>query len=75
MGDSQLQIRVARPDDLQTVVRFFERTAYGSRRVGADVIVLTAPAKTSGVIARREVEIYLGLLERRHPGLGASLAG
>lgn len=74
MGRSELEITVARPTDLRAVVRFFERTAYGVERTGPETILLTAPADTGLRIARREVEIYLGLLEGRHPGVAASLA-
>jgi hypothetical protein len=75
MGQSELEITVARADDLQTVVRFFERTAYGAEPTGPDTILLTAPPDTGLRIARREVEIYLGVLEGRHPDVAVSLAG
>lgn len=75
MGRSELEITVARTTDLQTVVRFFEQTAYGAETMGPETILLTAPPDTGLRIARREVEIYLGMLEGRHPGVAASLAG
>jgi hypothetical protein len=74
MGRSELEITVARATDLRTVVRFFERTAYGAELTGPETILLTAPPDTSLRIARREVEIYLGMLAGTHPGVAASLA-
>jgi hypothetical protein len=74
MGVSPLKIRVARPGDVQTVVRFFERTVYGIRRVGDDTLLLTPPGNRGHTAARREVEIYLRMLERRHPGVDVSVA-
>jgi hypothetical protein len=75
MGRSELEITVERTADLQTVVRFFARTAYGAEPTGPETILLTAPPNTGLRLARREVEIYLGMLEGRHPGVAASLAG
>lgn len=75
MSRCELEITVAQAGDLQTVVRFFERTAYGTLPTGPDTILLAAPPDTGPRIARREVEIYLGMLEGRHPGVAASLAG
>jgi hypothetical protein len=74
MGVSALQITVGRAADMETVVRFFERTAYEIRPVDDETILLRAPGETGAAIARREVEIYLGILERRNPGLTVSLA-
>jgi hypothetical protein len=41
MGGSQLEIRLSRADDMETVVRFFGRTAYGATRTGPDTILLS----------------------------------
>jgi hypothetical protein len=71
--DSQLTIRVATPDDLEPAVRFFERTAYAAQEVDERTVALTPPDKLGESVARREVQIYLRMLERLHPGVIASV--
>jgi hypothetical protein len=73
LEDSQLEIRVSQPSDLQKVVRFFERTVYDIRSVAEDKALLTPPGKMDLALARREVEIYLGTFERLHPEVAVSL--
>jgi hypothetical protein len=72
--DYQLEIRIDRPADLGRVVDFFERSAYVPEPVGARTIALTPPEAVDLPLARRELEIYLRILERVHPGVAATLA-
>jgi hypothetical protein len=72
--DYQLEIRVDRPADLDRVVEFFERSAYASDPVDERTIALTPPEALHLPLARRELEIYLRILERVHPGVAATLA-
>jgi hypothetical protein len=71
--DSQLTIKVARPDDLDPAVQFFERTAYAAEELDERTVALTPPDELDESVARREVKIYLGMLERLHPGVIASV--
>lgn len=72
--DYQLEIRINRPADLDRVVEFFERSAYAPEPVDARTIALTPPEAVDLPLARRELEIYLRILERVHPGVEATLA-
>jgi hypothetical protein len=72
--DYQLEIRINRPADLDRVVEFFERSAYAPEPVDAQTIALTPPETLDLPLARRELEIYLRILERVHPGVAAILA-
>jgi hypothetical protein len=71
--DSQLTIRVPTPDDLEPAVQFFERTAYAAEEVDERTVALTPPGELDESVARREVQIYLRMLERLHPGVVASV--
>lgn len=71
--DSQLTIKVATPDDLEPAVQFFERTAYAAEEVDERSVALTPPDELDESVARREVQIYLRMLERLHPGVVASV--
>jgi hypothetical protein len=72
--DYQLEIRINRPADLGRVVEFFERSAYAPEPVDAWTIALIPPEALDLPLARRELEIYLRILERVHPGVAATLA-
>jgi hypothetical protein len=72
--DYQLEIRIDRPADLDRVVEFFERSAYAPEPVDARTIALTPPEAVDLALARRELELYLRILERVHPGVAATLA-
>ena len=73
--DYQLQITLNRPTDIDRVVEFFEGSAYKPEAVGERTIALIPPDDVRIDLARREVEIYLRVLERVHQGVGASLEG
>ena len=70
----QLEIRIDRPADLDRVMEFFERSAYAPEPVDERTIALTPPEALDLPLARRELEIYLRILERAHPGVAATLA-
>jgi hypothetical protein len=72
--DYRLEIRINRSADLDRVVEFFERSAYAPEPVDAQTIALTPPETLDLPLARRELEIYLRILERVHPGVAAILA-
>ena len=72
--DYQLEIRIDRPTDLDSVVAFFERSAYAPEPVDERTIALTPPEALDLPLARRELEIYLRILGRVHPGIAATLA-
>lgn len=72
--DYQLEIRIDRPADLDSVVAFFERSAYAPEPVDERTIALTPPEALDLTLARRELEIYLRILGRVHPGVAATLA-
>ena len=72
--DYQLEISIDRPADLDRVVEFFERSAYAPEPVDERTIALTLPEALELPLARRELEIYLRILERVHPGVAATLA-
>ncbi len=69
----QLQIAIDHPTNVDQVVDFFEGTAYEPKRVDDRTVALTPPERVSARLARREVEIYLRVLERVRPGVGATL--
>jgi hypothetical protein len=71
--DYQLEIRVDRPADLDRVVEFFERSAYAPEPVDERTIALTPPEALDLRLARRELEIYLRILGRVHPGVAATV--
>jgi hypothetical protein len=71
--DYQLEIRIDRPADLDRVVEFFERSAYAPEPVNERTIALTPPEPLDLQLARRELEIYLRILGRVHPGVAATL--
>ena len=73
--DYQLQIAVDNAASLDQVVEFFEGTAYEPRRIDDRRVTLTPPDRISAGLARREVEIYLRVLDRLHPELDARLSG
>lgn len=72
--DYQFEIRINRPADLDLVVELFERSAYAPEPMDARTIALTPPDAVGVPLARRELEIYLRILERVHPGVAATLA-
>ena len=71
--DYQLEIRIDRPADLDRVVEFFERSAYAPEPVDERTIAFTPPETLDLPLARRELEIYLRVLERVHPDVVATL--
>ena len=71
--DYQLEITIDRPADLGRVVEFFERSAYAPEPVDERTIALTPPEPLNLPLARRELEIYLRILGRVHPGVAATL--
>jgi hypothetical protein len=68
----ELRIAVA-PDDMGVVLTFFERTAYDVGQVASDELALTAPHAMDVRLARREVEIYVRMLERLQPEVEVSI--
>jgi hypothetical protein len=70
----QLQITLDRPTDIGRVVEFFEGSAYRPQALDERTIALSPPEDVRVDLARREVEIYLRVLERVHQGVGASLS-
>jgi hypothetical protein len=68
----ELRIAVA-PDDMAAVLTFFEQTAYDVGQVTPDELALTAPRAMDGWLARREVEIYVRMLERLEPEVEVSI--
>jgi hypothetical protein len=68
-----LQITVEQAANVGRVVEFFEGTAYAPRLFDERTITLFPPDRISVGLARREVEIYLRVLDRVHPGVGATL--
>jgi hypothetical protein len=68
-----LQITVERTASLDRVVEFFEGTAYTPRRFDERTVTLFPPDRISAGLARREIEIYLRVLGRVHPEVGATL--
>jgi hypothetical protein len=72
--DYQLEIRIDRPADLDRVMEFFERSAYAPEPVDEQTIALRPPEALDLSLARRELEIYLRILERVHPGVAATVA-
>ena len=74
MVDYHLQLTLDRPVDLDRVVEFFEGSAYKPDVVDDRTIALIPPEDVRIELARREVEIYLRVLERVHQGVGVSLA-
>ena len=71
--DYQLEISIDRPADLDRVVEFFQQSAYSPEPVGDRTIALTPPEALDLPLARRELEIYLRILGRVHPGVAATL--
>jgi hypothetical protein len=71
--DYQLQITLDRPADIDRVVEFFEGSAYKPEALDEHTIGLTPPEEMRIDLARREVEIYLRVLQRVHEDVGASL--
>jgi hypothetical protein len=69
-----LQLRIEQAANVERVVEFFAGSAYEPQRLDDHTIALRPPHDISRALARREVEIYLRVLERVHPGVGASLA-
>jgi hypothetical protein len=71
--DYELQLRIEQTANVDRVVDFFAGSAYEPERLDDHTIALRPPDEISDGLARREVEIYLRVLERVHPGIGASL--
>ena len=72
--DNQLEIRINRPADLDRVLEFFEQSVYVPEPVDERTIALRPPEALDPSLARRELEVYLRILERVHPGVAAFLA-
>jgi hypothetical protein len=70
-----LQVTVEQAANVDRVVEFFEGTAYAPRRFDESTVTLFPPDRISVGLARREVEIYLRVLQRVHPGVSASIMG
>ena len=73
-GISQFEVKVAPPGGRDLVSTFFERTVYGTRALGSDLLVLEPPDHLDCRVVRREVEVYFRMIERRHPGVSVSFA-
>jgi hypothetical protein len=73
--DYVLQLRIEQVANVERVVDFFAGSAYEPARLDAHTVALRPPDGISQPLARREVEIYLRVLDRVHPGAGASLVG
>jgi hypothetical protein len=71
--DYELQLRIDQVANVERVVDFFAGSAYEPARLDDHTVALRPPEDISHRLARREVEIYLRVLERIHPGVGASL--
>jgi hypothetical protein len=71
--DYDLQLRIEQAANVERVVDFFAGSAYEPARLNDNTIALRPPDDISHTLARREIEIYLRVLERVHPGAGASL--
>jgi hypothetical protein len=71
--DYELQLRIDQVANVECVVDFFAGSAYEPARLDDHTVALRPPDDISDRLARREVEIYLRVLERIHPGVGASL--
>ena len=69
----ELQIRIGQPANVERVVDFFAGSAYEPRCLDDHTVALCPPDAISEQLARREVGIYLRVLERMHPGVGAAL--
>jgi hypothetical protein len=72
--DYKLQITLDRPADIDMVVEFFAGSAYKPEALDERTVALIPPEDVRIELARREVEIYLRVLERVHEGVGAWLA-
>jgi len=59
--------------NVDRVVEFFEGTAYAPRLFDERTVTLFPPDRISAGLARREIEIYLRVLDRVDPGVGAAL--
>jgi hypothetical protein len=68
-----LQITVEQVANVDRVVEFFEGTAYAPRLFDEHTVTLFPPDRISAGLARREIEIYLRVFDRVHPGVGATL--
>ena len=68
-----LQITVEQAANVDRVVEFFEGTAYAPRLFDERTVTLFPPDRISAGLARREIEIYLRVLDRVEPGVGAAL--
>jgi hypothetical protein len=69
--DQQLRIKLDRPDDVADALRFFRYTAYDAERLDERTLLLSAPGELGATLARREVEIYVRILQRLRPDVGA----
>jgi hypothetical protein len=69
----QFEIKVGSPSDLPAVMGFLRGTVYEPERVDERTVAVTPPAALERRLARREVGVYLRLLERLCPGLAADL--
>jgi hypothetical protein len=69
----ELQLRIDQVANVERVVDFFAGSAYEPARLDDHTVTLRPPDDISQHLARREVEIYLRVLERVHPGVGAIL--
>jgi hypothetical protein len=70
-----LQIAVDNAANLNRVVEFFEGDRLRARADGRPDSDVDAPDQVAAGLARREIQIYLRVLDRVHPGVGARLFG
>jgi hypothetical protein len=70
-NDHHLRIRLDRREDLGDALCFFSYTAYDAERLDERTLLLSAPGDLGDTLARREVELYVRLLQRLRPDLGA----
>ena len=74
VGETEaLKVKVRRSDDLDAVIGYFSGTAYAAEPLDERTIAVVPPDSVRRRLARREIGVYLRLLERLFPGLVATL--
>lgn len=71
--EPRFEVKVTWPDDVDAVIGFFGGTVFEPERIDERTVGLRPPAAIDVSVARREVGIYLRLLERLCPGLAADV--
>ena len=71
--EPRFEIKVASPNDLPALMGFLRGTVYEPEAVDDLTVAVTSPFAVERRVARREVQVYLRLLERLCPGLGADV--